>query len=337
MDKATESLHLKINGMTCVNCENKVQKSIKRLEGIISVEASYNDSDLHVVYQSDLVGEAEIIQAVEKAGYGAEQNKKSSSNSYTDLLTIGIIILVIYLLIDKTVGFNFLPEIDKNLGYGMLFVIGLLTSIHCIAMCGGINLSQTIAYSYEDKNWFSKHKASILYNIGRVISYTIIGGIVGALGSAISFSGSARGIVAVISGAFMVIMGLNMFGTFKWLRKLNPRMPKLLSDQTAEKIGKSGPLYVGLLNGLMPCGPLQAMQLYALGTGNMIAGAISMFLFSLGTVPLMFIFGATSAYLGKRFTANLMKVSAVLVMILGVIMLNRGFSLSGISFANFIN
>ena len=72
------------------------------------------------------------------------------------------------------------------------------------------------------------------------------------------------------------------------------------------------------------CGPLQAMQLYALGTGSMLTGALSMFLFSLGTVPLMFGFGAISSVFKQQFNQKMLKVSAILVMLLGVVMLNRG-------------
>ncbi len=81
----------------------------------------------------------------------------------------------------------------------------------------------------------------------------------------------------------------------------------------------------------MPCGPLQAMQLYALGTGSFAAGALSMFMFSLGTVPLMFGLGAVTSILSGKFTHRMMKASAVLVIALGVIMANRGFALSGFS------
>ncbi|NLE24030.1 MAG: heavy metal transporter, partial [Clostridiaceae bacterium] len=82
--------------------------------------------------------------------------------------------------------------------------------------------------------------------------------------------------------------------------------------------------------GLMPCGPLQAMQIYALGTGNFAAGALSMFLFSMGTVPLMFGFGAVSSILSGKFTHKMMKVGAMLVIVLGLLMLNRGLNLSGL-------
>jgi plastocyanin domain-containing protein len=92
-----------------------------------------------------------------------------------------------------------------------------------------------------------------------------------------------------------------------------------------------GPFIVGLLNGLMPCGPLQTMQVYALGTGSFLAGALSMFLFSLGTVPLLLGFGAISAFLSAKFNRRMLKASGVLVMALGLVMFTRGMSLFGVA------
>jgi len=94
------------------------------------------------------------------------------------------------------------------------------------------------------------------------------------------------------------------------------------------------PFLVGMLNGLMPCGPLQTMQLYALGTGSAAAGALSMFIFSLGTVPLMLVFGAISGFLSKGYTKQLLKFSGFLVIILGIIMGNRGLALAGVGVPN---
>jgi hypothetical protein len=117
-------------------------------------------------------------------------------------------------------------------------------------------------------------------------------------------------------------MGVNMLGIFPALRKLAFRLPKL-------RAGSKSPLIVGLLNGLMPCGPLQAMQIYALSTGSPAKGALSMFLFSLGTVPLMFGLGALSSVLGKKFYHKVMTAGAALVVVLGLSMFSQGWSLSG--------
>lgn len=342
---------LEIKGMTCVSCEIRIEKRLKKLEGIKAVKAVYSQSKLNVIYDKNKINLDRIIRAVEELDYKvitatdrikrrAKPNQSGNDDklSVNQLLGIGIIVLAAYLIIKNTVGFNFIPQVNRNMGYGMLFAVGFLTSLHCIAMCGGINLSQCVAYKFEEdgEGRISRLKPSLLYNGGRVISYTLIGGIVGAFGSLVSFSGPTKGIVAIISGILMVIMGINMLNIFPWLKKLNPRMPKIFAQLIHGNNGKHGPFYIGLLNGLMPCGPLQAMQIYALGTGNFYRGAMSMFFFSMGTVPLMFGFGAVSSLLSAKFNRRMMKASAVLVIILGIVMAGRGFNLSGlnIAFAN---
>jgi len=325
---------LKVSGMTCVSCERKIQESLKKINGITEVNANFSNSKVDIVYDSSTVEMDVVEKVLFDIGYevkGKITEEKSDKLTINQLLGIGIVLFAFYVIINNTIGFNFIPKIEQSMSYGILFVVGLFTSLHCIAMCGGINLSQCVSYKTgSHKNDQSKIKPSFLYNAGRVVSYTVIGGIVGALGGVVSFSGMAKGIVAVIAGAFMVIMGINMLNIFPWLRKLNPRMPRFLGDKLRAKNGNNGPFYVGILNGLMPCGPLQAMQLYALGTGSFFAGAAAMFMFSLGTVPLMFGFGAVSTLLSRKFTNRMLKFSAVLVIALGVVMASRGLTLSGI-------
>lgn len=336
---------LQVEGMTCTGCETRIENAVKKLDGIEKVKAIYNSSNVYVTYNADAVKLKTIIDTIEKLYYTVKNkptdmtnNIKTSNISDNEpkwpevgqIAGIAVIVLALYVIIKNTIGFNFVPEVNQSMGYGILFFIGLLTSLHCVAMCGGINLSVCVRYKASDgDSKLDRLKPSLLYSVGRVISYTIIGGIVGGIGSVVSFSGAAKGLVAILSGIFMVIMGINMLNIIPALKKFNPRMPKIFAKKVHENSGSRGPLVVGLLNGLMPCGPLQAMQLYALGTGSAMTGAISMFLFSLGTVPLMFGFGAVSSFLSSKFTHKMMKVSAVLVLLLGIIMLNRGLSLSG--------
>jgi sulfite exporter TauE/SafE len=170
-----------------------------------------------------------------------------------------------------------------------------------------------------------------LYNLGRVISYTIIGFIIGGVGSAFSFTSTVQGALKLIAGVFMLIMGINMLGIFPALRKLSPRIPASISKRlNAEKLKASSPLIIGLLNGLMPCGPLQSIQIYALSTGNPLKGGLAMLLFSLGTVPLMFGLGALSRILSNKFTHKAITVGAVLVAVMGLAMLSQGWNLAGL-------
>lgn len=325
---------IKIKGMTCTQCEKAIHRALASIDGVTESSASFRTSSVEVVYDSLKTDEAHVHQAIQAAGYEVDttpsgNRTKPGTLSPLQLAGVGVLLVAAYLLIDRTVGFNFIPQIKSSMGYGMLFVVGLLTSIHCIAMCGGINLSQCLVQKTDGSSQ-AGWKPSLLYNGGRVISYTLIGGIVGALGSAVSFSGAAKGIVAILAGLFMVVMGINMLGLIPALRRFQIRMPEGIRTRLMGKSGERGPFVVGLLNGLMPCGPLQAMQLYALGTGSALAGALSMLVFSLGTVPLMFGFGAISTLLSKKFTRSVLRFSAVLVVILGLVMMQRGFNLGGI-------
>lgn len=327
---------LYIHGMTCENCETRIENKVKKGKGVVQVDAEYRRSRVLVVYDSEITSARDIIVTIEKLGYEVLPSPKRSDimgyrRKVEEDIDLGILMgiaVVVYLLylITQNFGVDFLPQVNQTMGYGILFIVGILTSLHCLAMCGGINLSQCVtkrsSFNKGPRD-LSAFKPSFLYNSGRVISYTFLGGVVGALGSVISLSGWAKGIVAVLAGIMMVIMGLNMLNVFPALRKFNPRMPKVLSKLSGEN-QQRGPFVVGLFNGLMPCGPLQAMQIYALGTGSMLEGATSMFFFSLGTVPLMFGLGALGSFLGGRFSMKMIRTSAVLVVVLGIIMLNRG-------------
>jgi sulfite exporter TauE/SafE len=227
------------------------------------------------------------------------------------------------------------------MGYGMLFVIGLLTSVHCIAMCGGINLSQSLVGTNDPRSSPSSFLTpnsllpGVLYNAGRLVSYTVVGIAVGALGSVIVVSDLFRNIVLLLAGLLMVIMGINMLGLFPGLRRFTPRLPQFLTKKIDGQKAGRGPLVIGFLNGFMPCGPLQAMQLYALSTGSPIRGGISMFLFCAGTIPLMFALGAAGGILsgakGRAFSQRAIQVGAILVAAMGVVMFTNGLSGSGFS------
>lgn len=304
--------------MTCTSCEARVEKAIKKLHGVLNVKASYSGQFVVVDYDDELCNLSQIKSAIRTAGYSTQ-----SSNSYK-FMGILIIVATVMLLGLKTSGFDMETKL-ANASYAVLFVVGVLTSIHCVGMCGGIMLSQSL--SGESKSKLEAIKPSLLYNLGRVISYTILGGIVGALGSVFSLSITTKAALQIFAGIFMIMMGFNMAG-FSIFRKFNIKLPISVCKA---KNKSSSPFIVGILNGFMPCGPLQTMQLFALGTGSAFKGALSMFMFSIGTVPLMLTFGALSGLLSKGYTKKILKFSGVLIIILGLIMGNRGFALAGIN------
>ena len=350
----------KVKGMYCTGCETRIENKLKRLKGVKSVQASYNkeealieyddekvtipmikdaleDIDYELILNDENTTESKIQDFQEKLDNNFKEANKKESEGKVQIISLLVIIIALYIIFDHLgwlAIFNIFPQIENTMTYGMLFVVGLLTSVHCIAMCGGINLSQSVLSA---RNGESSIKSNLYYNIGRVISYTIIGGIVGLIGSVFAFNSLLKGAILILAGIMMLIMSINMLGIFPAFRKFSIRIPKrIVSKLNQSKKGRSS-FYIGLVNGLMPCGPLQSMQIYALSTGSFVGGAFSMFLFSLGTVPLMFAFGTIVSKLNRKFANRMMTVSAIIIFILGLGMLRNGFGLSGINVSGIAN
>lgn len=327
---------LYIKGMTCINCQNRIEDALKKNAGVTDVWVSYEEGIASISYQTETTTTEELAKVIEELGYKVSFEKDSKKKSV--IRTIGQLtfIVCLFFLFQKSGILNRLSPsslADAGMGYSMLFVIGLITSIHCIAMCGGINLSQTLQKTADKEVSRIMFKNTFVYNTGRVISYTIIGGVLGAvgglagMGTGLQTSSLFQGILKLLAGLLMVLMGMNMLEIFPRRLKLYLRLPAFIRRKT----GKSKtPFLVGLCNGLMPCGPLQSMQIVALASGNALVGALSMFFFSLGTVPLMLGFGFIFSSLGKRFTKQVLKFGAVLVVVLGLSMISQGSALSGI-------
>lgn len=243
------------------------------------------------------------------------------------------IIILAFLALQKSNLLNYLVPAklgDSSMSFGMLFVLGLITSVHCVAMCGGINLSQGI------RNGAKSIKTTLLYNAGRVVSYTVIGFVLGLAGfvigggkSEVGFPVVMQGSLKIIAGIFMLIAGINILGLFPFLSKIKLVVPEKLSSKVASFLGGGKSSFtVGLLNGFMPCGPLQSMWIVALASGNPFTGGISMFLFSLGTVPLMLGLGSAVSAFGRKFARPVTQAGAVVVAVMGLSLIWQGKALA---------
>lgn len=328
---------LYIDGMTCINCQNRIKKGLSKRAGIKDVFVSYETGQATFLYDVNEITLDEIIQIVDALGYKADYKEHSRKEAVLRAMKELLVILILFFVLQHWGILNRLaPDslADTGMGYGMLFIIGLITSVHCIAMCGGINLSQTLQKEVSEDLSRKMFKNALGYNAGRVVSYTVIGGVLGATGSLVGIGNNLQasslfqGGLKIFAGMIMIIMGVNMLGIFPGLRRLKLRLP-IGNSRLAQK--KSTPFIVGLCNGFMPCGPLQSMQIVALASGNMMTGAFSMFCFALGTVPLMLGFGSVVSALGKHFTRQVLKFGAILVVVMGLSMLSQGGTMSGLN------
>lgn len=317
--------------MYCSACELKIESRLKLINGISKVQANYKTGEVTVTYNEGMVTLDEIKENIKALGYDIK-NKNIKKEVVQNTLTF-IIIGLLFFLLNKTGIFNKIPDVNEVADFASLFFIGLFTGIHCIAMCGGINLSQSLKRTEMSKKLKSFNFSSLLYNTGRVLSYTIIGGVVGSIGSTFKFSLKAQGAIIIIASFFMVIIGLNFSFKFNLLKKITPSLPKSIINFLARIVRSSDktPFIVGMLNGAMPCGPLQTMQLYALSTGSFLKGSLSMFIFGTGTSIVMLTFGMASEFLTKKFNEERMfKTSGVIILFLAVTMFIRASNLLGI-------
>ena len=241
--------------MTCAMCRQKVQRALEGVSGVKTVSVSYEKGTAEVRYDAGETTIAQLQRAVRAAGYDIEARSRIPKGARA--AGYAFLILALYLLLEYTGVLNRLVPgelAQTGMSYGALFVIGLTTSVHCVAMCGGIGLSQSLSGQGG-----SAFRRTIAYQAGRVLSYTGVGfmlGLIGMLlgtGLQIGLSAQMQGIFKLAVGAMMLLTGLNLLGVFPALRRLQLRIPML------RKRG-SAPFVVGLLNGLMPCGPLQSMQ-----------------------------------------------------------------------------
>lgn len=321
----TKTIH--IRGMFCVHCEETIRKALLALPCVKSADVSWEKEIAVVTGDPSLWDDGLIRKTIEDAGYQVIP----SGESRMQIASILVILLALWVIANHlgwTQVFNLFPRIETSLGIGALFLTGLLTSVHCLAMCGGINLTQSVMASSRKQKIL---RSNVLYHTGRVLSYTLIGAIAGGIGSVLSLSGVFKGFVAVLAGIAMLVMALNMLSVFRFLRKLWPKFSGKTHASLFARIKSGSSFLIGLLNGLMPCGPLQAMQLYALSTGSILQGALSMLAFSLGTVPLMFGFGLISSKLNRKYSQVMLTVSAMLIFVMGLNMLGNGLALSGVS------
>lgn len=313
MQKTTFS----VTGMRCPNCENAVCRAARTLPGVKTATADYQAGTL--VLESSAAIDPDVLRAaLEQAGYGlagADLHACRTNSVYLFIILLGVYMIARHM--GWTAVFQSFPVLQGDTaGYLALFVIGLLTSVHCIAMCGGINLGQSVAAG-----------GSVLYNLGRLAGYTLVGGLLGALGSVIAITLQVRGIVGLAAGVFMILMGVNLAGEFSALRRLTPRLPAPLARALAA-LRQHGPFAIGLANALMPCGPLQSMQLYAIASGGALQGALSMFFFCLGTIPLVLGFGLAAQFLKARWRSWMLQASGVLLVLFGLFMLQNNLALA---------
>lgn len=221
----------------------------------------------------------------------------------------------------------------------LIGVLGFLGSFgHCLGMCGPL----TVAFSLSDESLSSRKipfQFYLLLNLGRILSYALVGAMIGGVGSVLIASGQMAGIgsffrqgIAILTGILLIILGLaqinpTVFHRFPIIHPLSPqnlhdRLSKLMVNISLQNHGFT-PLLLGLIWGFIPCGFLYTAQIKAAETGNISLGILTMLAFGLGTFPTMLGVGI----LTQKFTADrrsqLFRLGGWITLLIGILTLLR--------------
>lgn len=318
---------IKVTGMQCGGCETVIEETVSQLEGVGEVKANYDNGMMSVRFDPEKCSIDTICRTIEPKGYRCVLMAPKAKTSVTKRIlfsVLGLVIIALLVFAARRYGHALvMPTFDGPMSDTLVLIVGFITGFHCVGMCGGFVLTYVNA-ALEEKR--SPYLAHLFYGVGKTISYTMFGALFGLLGSLVSFTPWIRGATAIIAGLFLLGFGLNMLGFFGWFRRVRLKQPKAV-EQLMEPARRRfrHPLLIGFFTGfIFACGPLQAMYVLAAGTASPWEGAKVMFLFGIGTLPALVGFGLFAGFLSGRMLQNFFKISGVLVISLGLIMVTKG-------------
>lgn len=331
-----------IKGMHCRSCEVLIEKEISKIPEVQTVHASNKNSQV-VVQANGTVNDGDIITAVQRAGYEVgSENLPFVKATLRDLIFIFasfVLVGALYFIAKNT---GALDRFGSDLGAGTslaaVFVIGIAAGLStCMALVGGLVLGASARFAEKHPNAtpIQKFRPHLFFNLGRVASFFIFGGLIGALGSVIKFSSPALGIFTIAVGIVMAIIGLQLLEIFPRLSHafVLPKsfVHKLgLGSQDYKEYSHKNAMFLGSLTFFLPCGFTQAMQLFAVSTGSFWRGAMVMGVFALGTTPgLLGIGGLTSVIKKGEYAKLFFKFVGVLVIALSFYNIGNGINLTG--------
>ncbi len=314
-----------IHGMHCNACVLLTESELADLPNITHVKSNLASNTVEVTGDfGDKTPEQiaqELTIPLKPHGYMVSVEKKHIAHdkmkNWSDFkiaVPIALSFALLFVVLQK-VGLVNLINSD-NVTYGTAFVIGIIASLStCMAVVGGLVLSMSATFAKDG----SKFKPQLMFHVGRLVSFLILGGVIGAIGSAFTLNSSATFILSLVIGLVMLILGINLLDIFVWTKRLQPSMPKFISKHVhmVSKLNHTlTPILVGVATFFLPCGFTQSMQLYSLTTGSFLIGGLTMFAFALGTLPVLALVSFSSLSIRNSSKSGIFFKTAGIVVIL---------------------
>lgn len=334
-----------IKGMHCASCELLIADELESIPGVTSASASLKTKSAHI--QSDQkIDYDQIVKAVEAAGYevGEESDAKPlltrNERVWKDFL-IGVFVVTGLVFIFQIFGLD--KALNAVSGTGgsngtMALVIGLTAGFStCMALIGGLVLSVASKYAenHPTQTPLQKFKPHLYFNLGRIIAFIVLGGVIGVIGSAFALKGTVLGFLTLAVGAVMLVLGLQ-------LTEISPRITKgltlpsgiakalKLQSRKEREYSNKNSLMLGAFTFFLPCGFTQAMQLLAVSTGDPLEAAIIMGAFAVGTSPGLLSLGGLTSVVKGAFAQRFFRIVGVVVVAMALLNFSNGLTLAGI-------
>ncbi len=342
--RSLQKLTIQIKGMHCRSCEILLEDAISQVAHVKKCEVDWQSGTAKVIFAADRPpAKNAVIRAIRGAGYNigiAEKQSFFSKNlkDYKDLAMAFLFLAGAYFIFKglNLPGIN-LPTNSNAVSFPIVLLVGLAAGFStCLALVGGLVLGASAKYVRDNPAATAKEKfrPHLLFNLGRIAGYMFFGALLGALGSILQLSSFATGFITVLVGAVMLIMGLQLTNIIPGINNWKLTLPKGIArafgiQNDSGKYSDNKAMLLGALTFFLPCGFTQAMQLYAISSGNFAAGALIMGLFALGTAPGLLSVGGLVASFKKTATSKFFKFAGVVVVALALFNINNGFNLTG--------
>ncbi len=321
MNNQTKKYKFHVHGMHCNSCVILTENEIGSLPNISSVKSNLKTHSIEV--EGDF-GDKTMEQVAEELsilvkshGYRISIEKQIQNIKWNDFkiaFPIAIGFIVVFIVLQKLGIVNLVGSGEVN--YSTAFIIGIIASLStCMAVVGGLVLSMSATFAKEG----DKLKPQLLFHFGRIVSFFVLGGVIGSIGSAFTLNSTSTFVLSLIVGIIMLILGINLLDTFHWAKKLQPSMPKFIAKH-AHGVSKFNhtltPLLVGIATFFLPCGFTQSMQIYTLTTGSFLNGGFTMLAFALGTLPVLALISFSSYNIQNSSESGIFFKTAGLIVIM---------------------
>ncbi|MFA6177910.1 MAG: sulfite exporter TauE/SafE family protein [Candidatus Paceibacterota bacterium] len=312
-----------VSGTHCASCKILIEDILKEQDFVKDVQVNLKKEIVEIETDSDQNPEdlAQILTSKTIAnGYAISVDKKDlpavvgDDNVFWKALPLGLAFVVLFFLLQKSGILNL--SFGSSITPTTSFLIGIIASFSsCLAVVGGLilSLSAKIAKDDDGKN----KKPLILFHMGRLVSFAVLGGLLGILGKEIGVSFIFSTILGLLASVVMLLLGINLLGIFK--KNIFTLPSNLFSFFRKIEHATLAPIVVGIGTFFLPCGFTQAMQITALSSGSFISGMFIMFSFALGTLPVLALLSFSSvSFAHSKYAPLFFKSAGVVVIVLAL-------------------